>query len=329
MLCLATSAAAAPRMSSRRFFSSLALVKTLRKQTGAPILECKKALAHEDVDGDLDKAVDYLRTLGVAAAAKRSGNDAMEGLVAVASSACKTQAVAVELNSETDFVARNELFQTLLSDISMAALEIPVDDASAAATGTADITEQLLAQPLGSNGDETVASAVEHLSGVIRENITLRRAARLTAGPNGKIGMYVHNALAPGKGGVGCMAAIDVEGGLNDIDEAEISQLGTTVSLHIAAAKPLYLTVDSIPEEAAEREKAVHLELAMQSGKPAEIAEKMVTGKMRKFYEETVLCNQKCVVDEDGLAMNKMVAKAMKGASIGGFLRLEVGEEIR
>ena len=147
---LATPSAAAPLM-SRRFFSSLALVKTLRKQTGAPILECKKALAHEDVDGDLDKAVDYLRTLGVAAAAKRSGNDAMEGLVAVAASACKTRAVAVELNSETDFVARNDLFQTLLTDITKAALEIPVDDASSAATSTADITKQLLAQPLGNN----------------------------------------------------------------------------------------------------------------------------------------------------------------------------------
>ena len=328
MLRLATTSAAAPLM-SRRFFSSLALVKTLRKQTGAPILECKKALAHEDVDGDLDKAVDYLRTLGVAAAAKRSGNDAMEGLVAVAASACKTRAVAVELNSETDFVARNDLFQTLLTDITKAALEIPVDDASSAATSTADITKQLLAQPLGNNSGETVASAVEHLSGVIRENISLRRAARLTAGPNGKIGTYVHNALAPGKGGVGCMVAIDVDGGLANSDEAEVSQLGTSVSLHIAAARPLYLTVDSIPESAAEREKAVHLELAMQSGKPAEIAEKMVTGKMRKFYEETVLCNQKCVVDEDGFAMSKMVGKAMKGASIGGFLRLEVGEEMR
>eukprot|EP00946_MAST-07B_sp_MAST-7B-sp1_P002109 g2109.t1 len=313
---------------SRRFFSSLSLVKTLRKQTGAPILECKKALAHEDVNGDLDKAIDYLRALGVAAAAKRSSNDALEGLVAVETSACKTRAVAVELNSETDFVARNELFQTLLTDISMAALEIPADGDSAQSTGTADITEQLLAQPLGGDG-ETVSSAVEHLSGVIRENISLRRAVRLTAGPNARIGSYVHNVLAPGKGEVGCAAAIDVESGLENCDEAEVSQLGTTVSLHIAAAKPLYLNVDSIPEEDAEREKAVHMEVAMQTGKPPEIAEKMITGKMRKFYEQTVLCNQKCVVDEDGLAMTKMVNKAVKGASIGGFLRLQVGEELR
>ena len=176
---------------------------------------------------------------------------------------------------------------------------------------------------------ETVSSAVEHLSGVIRENLSLRRAVRLTAGPNARIGSYVHNVLAPGKGEVGCAAAIDVESGLENCDEAEVSQLGTTVSLHIAAAKPLYLNVDSIPEEDAEREKAVHMEVAMQTGKPPEIAEKMITGKMRKFYEQTVLCNQKCVVDEDGLAMTKMVNKAIKGASIGGFLRLQVGEMLR
>ena len=143
-------------------------------------------------------------------------------------------------------------------------------------------------------------------------NISLRRAVRLTAGPNARIGSYVHNVLAPGKGEVGCAAAIDVESGLENCDEAEVSQLGTTVSLHIAAAKPLYLNVDSIPEEDAEREKAVHMEVAMQTGKPPEIAEKMITGKMRKFYEQTVLCNQKCVVDEDGLAMTKMVNKAIR-----------------
>jgi elongation factor Ts len=325
--------ATANRTATCQLFSStsLGLVKSLRQKTGAPILECKKALAA--VDNDLDQAVDHLRKLGVAAAAKRSGNSATEGLVAVAVSEDGKRGAAVELNSETDFVARNALFQGMLSNIAAVALDVVPEQQEG--TATSDITQQLLAHSIVSDDGttSTVGEAVEHLSGVIRENIQLRRASMMTIGTatNGKIGQYVHNAIGPNQGGIGCMVAIGVNHDENNND-AELmdamDNVGRSVSLHIAAARPLYLDVDSIPVEDLEREKSVHTELGLASGKPANIVEKMVTGKMRKYYEENVLVNQKSFVDEDGLPMSKVVTAIHKNATIDGFIRMEVGEDM-
>ncbi len=316
----------------RRSLSSVALVKELRQKTGAPILECKKALAQEGVDGDLDKAVDYLRTMGVAAAAKRAGNTASEGLVAVATSACGGRAVAVELNSETDFVARNELFQTLLGRIADTALEVGHPDADGGATTTLDITSALLEHPMGDG--ETVGSAVELLSGTVRENIGLRRAALLSAGPDARIGTYVHNTMVPGMGGIGCAVAIQADGesfasgAAAGEGAAGLEAMGTQVSLHVAAARPLYLNVDAIPEEDLERERAVLMEQGLQSGKPENIVEKMVVGRMRKYYEETALENQKSVMDADATVISKLVQQAHPKAKLAGFFRVQVGEEL-
>ena len=311
-----------------KFFSSstLALVKTLRQKTGAPILECKKALSAQD--NDLDKAIDHLRKMGVAAAAKRSGNEASEGLVVVAVSKNGKRGIAVELNSETDFVARNEMFQTFLTNVANVALDVPCCTTATTIT-TCDITAQLLDSSITATDGNTssVGEAVEHLSGVIRENIQLRRASMLTIddSSNGLIGQYVHNSIGPNQGGIGCMVALGVE---NEESIGSLVDVGRSVSLHIAAARPLYLDVESIPKDDLEREKNVHTELGLASGKPANIVEKMVTGKMRKYYEENVLVNQKSMVDEDGLAMSKFVSNACKGASIQGFVRMEVGDEM-
>jgi elongation factor Ts len=310
-----------------KFFSSstLALVKTLRQKTGAPIVECKKALAAQN--NDLDLAIDHLRKMGVAAAAKRSGNEASEGLVAVAVANDLKRGIAVELNSETDFVARNEMFQTFLTRVANVALDV-TSTSSTATTITSDITPELLESSITTEdgNTSTVSEAVEYLSGVIRENIKIRRASMITIpeGTNGMISHYVHNSIGPNQGSIGCMVAIGVD------DEKlldNINNIGRSVSLHIAAARPLYLDVESIPKDDLEREMSVHTELGLASGKPANIVEKMVTGRMRKYYEENVLVNQKSVVDEDGLPIAKVVSNSCKGASIKGFIRMEVGGE--
>ena len=309
------------------FSTSVSLVKSLRQKTGAPILECKKALTA--TDNDIDRAVDHLRKLGVAAAAKRSGNTASEGLVAVAISECGKKGIAVELNSETDFVARNDMFQSFLTNVASVALAVPT--ASTATTSpTSDITAELLEASITTEDGNTssVSEAVEYLSGVIRENIQLRRASAMTIeeGANGMIGHYVHNSIGPNQGGIGCMVALNVEDA-DPVDE-NLIQVGRSVSLHIAAARPLYLNVASIPTDHVDREMSIHTELGLASGKPANIVEKMVTGKMRKYYEENVLLNQKSVVDDDGLTMEKLVCRERKGVSIYGFIRMEVGEEM-
>jgi elongation factor Ts len=309
-------------------FSSASLVKTLRQKTGAPILECKKALDAED--GDLERAVDYLRKSGVAAAAKRSGVTATEGLVAVAVSEDGRRGVVVELNSETDFVARNSMFQGILSNIASVALEVAPAEHQAVTT---DITQQLLASSITTEDGttSTVSDAVTHLSGVIRENILLRRASMMSLeeGKGGMIGHYVHSAIGPNQGAIGCMVAIGVDDANSGDDSFnDLETVGRSVSLHIAAARPAYLNTESIPAEELEREKSIHMELGLASGKKPEIVEKMVSGRMRKFFEENVLVNQKSVVDDDGLPMSKLVAKSREGAEIRGFIRMQVGEEM-
>mgnify|MGYP001158346163 FL=1 len=307
---------------ARRFSSSsLNLVKTLRQKTGAPILECKKALTA--VDNDIDAAVDHLRKIGVAAAAKRSGKTASEGLVVVAVSECGKKGVAVELNSETDFVARNEMFQGFLTNVANVALAVVPEQQSDI---TSDITQQLITESITTEDGTTssIGEAVEHLSGVIRENIQLRRASMMTV-ENGIIGQYVHNSIGPSQGGIGCMVALAVEGGG---DTSGLEDVGRSVSLHIAAARPIYLDEASIPTADLEREKSVHTELGLASGKPENIVEKMVTGKMNKYYMENCLVRQKSVVDDDNLVMSKFVSKANKSAVIAGFIRMEVGEEM-
>lgn len=285
-----------------------AQVKELRDKTGAGMMDCKKALTENG--GDMEAAVDWLRTKGLAKAAKKAGRVAAEGLVAVAVEG--TRAAVVEVNSETDFVARNESFQTLVRDIAKTALGAGGDrDATAAATypGT------------GHSVDDQLREAIA----TIGENMTLRRTAGLSV-ENGVIASYVHNAAAPGLGKIGVLVALESTG-----DADALTALGKQIAMHVAASNPLAVTPEEVDPAAADRERAVYAEQARESGKPENIIEKMVEGRMRKYFEEVALMKQPFVVDPDN-TVEKAVEAVSKdiGAPIAvkAFVRLAVGEGV-
>ena len=251
-----------------------ALVKDLREKTGAGMMDCKKALA--EAGGDIEAAVDWLRKKGLAAAAKKSGRVAAEGLVGVASMAKK--AAMVEVNAETDFVARNETFQNFVATVAKIALDVGED------------VEAIKAAAFPGTG-RTVAEELTHLVATIGEHMTIRRA-RVLSVPNGVVATYVHQALKPGLGKIGVLVA--VESG----SEAEaLETLGRQVGMHVAATRPEALDTDAVDPAALERERAVLTEQARASGKPDNIIEKMVDGRIRKYYEEVVLLEQVWVHD--------------------------------
>jgi len=277
-----------------------ALVKELREKTGAGMMDSKKALVENG--GDIEAAVDWLRKKGLAAAAKKSGRVAAEGLVGVHAEG--TKAAVVEVNAETDFVARNELFQALVEGVARIAL---------AADG--DI-EKIKAAPFG-NG-RTVAEEITHLVATIGENMSLRRAAVLSV-PKGVVATYVHNALKPGIGRIGVLAALEGEPG------ETLLKLGREVGMHVAAARPSALDIADVDPAELARERAVLADQARASGKPEAIIEKMVDGRVRKFYEEVVLLEQVWVHDGE----NRVKAVAAKAAAkLTGFVRFQLGEGI-
>ncbi|MFT8372025.1 MAG: translation elongation factor Ts, partial [Acetobacter sp.] len=268
---------------------------------GAGMMDCKKAL--NEAQGDIEAAIDWLRTKGLAAAAKKSGRVAAEGLVAVASGD-KTAAM-VEVNAETDFVARNEAFQNFVESVAQVALKV------------GDDLEAIKAATLATG--RTVADELTHLIATIGENMTLRRARVFTV-PSGVVATYVHGALRPGLGKIGVLAAIEAP----TADEA-IEQLGRQVGMHVAATRPSALDVNSLNQEEVERERAVLIEQSRASGKPEAIIEKMVEGRIRKFYEEVVLLEQVWV--HDGETRVKDVVKKA-GVKLVGFDRFHLGEGI-
>ena len=269
-----------------------AMVKELRDTTGAGMMDAKKALTK--TDGDMDAAVDWLRTKGLAKAAKKSGRVAAEGLVAVAVEG--GVGVAVEVNSETDFVGKNAEFQDMVSRIAKVALSVSDVDALAAA----DL------------GGKSVADTLTAKIATIGENMTLRRMARVEGET---VISYVHNAAAPDMGKIGVLVALS--GG----DEA----IGKQIAMHIAAANPAALSEDDLDPAVVEKEKQVQMDIARESGKPEQVIEKMIVGRMKKFVAESTLLNQQFVVNPD-----VTVAEAAKeaGATVTGFVRLEVGEGI-
>jgi len=279
-----------------------ALVKDLREKTGAGMMDCKKALT--ETDGDLEVAIDWLRKKGLAAAAKKSGRVAAEGLVAVASAPGK--AAVVEVNAETDFVARNETFQAFVETVARIALEV------------GDSIDALNAAPFPGTG-RTVAEELTHLIATIGENMNLRRAKVLTV-PKGVVATYMHSALKPGLGKIGVLAAVEGDGEL-----AALETLGRQVGMHVAAARPEALDVTAVDPSSLEREKAVLTEQARASGKPENIIEKMVEGRIRKYYEEVVLLEQVWV--HDGESRVRAVAKKA-GVTLTGFARFQLGEGI-
>ena len=287
---------------------SASLVKELRDKTGAGMMDCKRALG--DTAGDLEAAVDWLRKKGLAAAAKKSGRVAAEGLVGVATRGLA--GAAVEVNSETDFVARNELFQAFVRTVGGLAL------------GTAGDVDALKEAPYPGTG-RTVAGELTELIARIGENLVLRRAQRLAVA-HGVVASYVHNSLARGLGKIAVLVALESEAA----GEA-LATLGRQLAMHVAAANPLYLDIAAVPAAALERERAVLHEQALASAKTEAIAEKMVEGRLRKFYEEAVLLEQVFVIDGER-RVGKVVEAAAKEAGapirVAGFVRFALGEGI-
>jgi elongation factor Ts len=279
-----------------------ALVKELRDKTGAGMMDCKRALT--EANGNLEDAVDWLRKKGLSAAAKKSGRIAAEGLIGVASA--PGRAAMVEVNAETDFVARNETFQGLVETIARVALDVGED--LAAINGA----------PFPGTG-RTIAEEITHQVATIGENMVLRRARVLHVG-SGVVATYVHGALRPGLGKIGVLVAVEAASEL-----AALELLGRQVGMHIAAARPDALDTSSVDPAALERERAILSEQARASGKPEAIIEKMVDGRIRKYYEEVVLLEQVWVHDGES-RVKDVVHKA--GAKLTGFARFQLGEGI-
>ncbi|AQS87104.1 elongation factor Ts [Neoasaia chiangmaiensis NBRC 101099] len=278
-----------------------ALVRDLREKTGAGMMDCKKALT--EAAGDMDAAIDWLRTKGLSQAAKKSGRTTAEGLIGVASR--PQRAAMVEVNAETDFVGRNEAFQGFVEAVAHAALEV------------GDDLEALKQAKLASG--RTVADELTHLIATIGENMSIRRAKVLEVS-SGTVASYVHSALRPGIGKIGVLAAIEAP---SETDALET--LGRQVGMHVAATRPSALDISGVDPEALERERAVLIEQARESGKPEAIIEKMVDGRIRKYYEEVVLLEQVWVHDGE-TRVAKVIEKA--GAKLVAFERFHLGEGI-
>ncbi len=283
-----------------------ALVKELRDKTSAGMMDCKKAL--NETNGDMEAAVDWLRTKGIAKADKKAGRVAAEGLVAVASEG-KTAAL-IEINSETDFVARNDGFQAAVSEIASLALTVDSDAALAAAKT--------------STGDD-VTEYLKKLVGKIGENMSFRRMARLSV-DNGVVTGYMHNSVAPGMGKIGVLVALESTG-----DEAKLGDLAKKIAMHVAATSPLALTIEDLDQTMVAKEREMLKAEALESGKPENIVDKMVEGRMQKFFKESVLMTQIFVMDGER-SIEKVIAD--EAATLGtdvkmtGYVRMALGEGI-
>ncbi len=284
-----------------------ASVKELRERTGAGMMDCKKALG--ETNGDMEAAIDWLRTKGLAAAAKKAGRTAAEGLVGVAVEG--TSGAIVEINSETDFVAKNEQFQDFVREVSRLALE----------TGGDVEMLKSASYPGGGTVEEKLTANIA----TIGENQSLRRAALLEVS-EGAVVSYVHNAAAPGMGKIGVLVALE-----GSVPADTLLTLGKQLAMHIAAANPLALDADALDSDLIERERAIASEKAKESGKPANIVEKMVDGAIAKFKKESALLSQLFVMDNK-TPVSDVVAQCGKdcGAPIHlkAFKRFQLGEGI-
>ena len=283
------------------------LVKTLRERTSVGMMDCKKALI--ETGGDIEAAVDWLRKQGIAAAGK-AGRVATEGLIGVAVTDHK--AAIIEVNTETDFVARNAAFQDAVRTVTTLALD------------TANDLEALKSASYpGTNG--TVADTLAQLAATVGENIQLRRIATLAV-DQGVVGSYVHGAVAPNLGRIGVLVALDSAG-----DPSKLAALSKKFAMHVAAARPEALTIDDVDPAALERERKVLGEQARASGKPEHVVEKMVDGRLRKYYQEVVLLEQVSVIDGKSKILEVVESAAGDvGAPvrISGFVRFALGEGI-
>lgn len=285
-----------------------ALVKELREKSGAGMMDCKKALIEND--GDVEAAIDWLRAKGIAKADKKSGRTAAEGLIGI--NGAGTSAVVVELNSETDFVARNDAFQELVRGV--ASVAIGTD-------GTVDAIGAATYPATGKSVTDTIKDAIAHIG----ENMTLRRAVKLSV-EDGVVATYVHNAASEGLGKLGVLVALKSTG-----NKDVLAAIGRQVAMHIAATNPLAIRSEEVDAAVAERERNVFIEQSRASGKPEAIIEKMVEGRMRKFFEEVALLSQAFVINPD-LTVGDAIKAAEKDAGapieVTGMARLLLGEGI-
>ncbi len=282
------------------------MVKELREKTGAGMMDCKTAL--NETNGDVEAAIDWLRKKGMAAADKKSGRTAADGLVGVAASGSK--AAIVEVNAETDFVARNDGFQTLVRGIANTAVNT---DGSVDAISAADLD------------GVSVAEAITKAIATIGENMNLRRSAMLEVS-EGVVASYIHNAAADNLGKIGVLVALESSGNTD-----ALNVIGKQIAMHVAATNPLAAVREDMDPEVVEREKKIFSDSAKESGKPDNIIEKMVEGRIRKFYEENVLMSQTFVITGEGSVEKALKdAEADVGAPIAlkGFARFQLGEGI-
>jgi elongation factor Ts len=285
------------------------MVKDLREKTGAGMMDCKKALA--ETAGDMEQAIDWLRKKGLSQAAKKSGRVAAEGLVGVATEG--TAGAALEVNAETDFVARNDTFQGF------------VETATKLALSTKGDVEKLKTAAYPGES-RNVGEQLTHLIATIGENMNIRRATYLSVG-DGVVTSYIHTAAKPGMGKIGVLVALESTG-----NKDALTALGKQIAMHVAAANPQFLSTDAVDNASLEREKAIYRDQATASGKPADIVEKMVVGRVRKYYEEVVLLEQPYIMD-DKSKVSQAIEKAAKeiGAPVklAGFVRFALGEGIQ
>jgi elongation factor Ts len=283
------------------------MVKDLREKTGAGMMDCKTALA--ETSGDLEAAVDWLRKKGISKAAKKAGRVAAEGLVGVAVRGNK--GALVEVNSETDFVARNDTFKAFAKEAAALALDAGGD------------LDRLLGSKMASGA--AVQESLTNMIANIGENMSVRRLAVLEVEP-GIVVPYVHNAAAPELGRIGVLVALR-----STADPAKLASIAKQLAMHVAFAAPQALTPEQLPADVVARERSIQADIARQSGKPENVIEKMIEGRMRKFYEEAVLLSQIFAIDNE-TQIAKVVERASKDVSspveIAGFVRFAVGEGI-
>lgn len=285
-----------------------AMVKELREKSGAGMMDAKNALVENK--GNMEEAMDWLRKKGLAKAAKKSGRVAAEGLVGVATSADGKKGALIEVNSETDFVARNEIFQGYVKQASQLALQAnDIDAVAETAYGS------------GKNAKDTLTDLIAQIG----ENMSLRRSTNLSVS-EGVVATYVHGAVAPNLGKIGVLVALE-----STASKETLQALGKQLAMHIAAAKPESLDVAGLDPKTVEREKAIHRDTAKASGKPDDIIEKMLEGRMRKYYEEIVLLEQTFIMDGE-TKIAALLEKASKehGAPVKltGFVTYVLGEGI-
>ncbi len=286
-----------------------AMVKELRETTGAGMLDCKKALTENA--GNMENAIDWLRKKGLASAAKKASRIAAEGLVSVAVEGNK--GAVVEVNSETDFVAKNDIFQEFVEDAAQVALMFD---------GEIEAMKNFVCPKVKKSFGERLTDMIAKIG----ENMNLRRAKVLSVN-NGVVASYIHSAARPGLGKIGVLVALESDG-----DKAKLQELGKHIAMHIAASAPLFHTIADVDPAALEREKAIFSEQALASGKPANIVEKMVEGRIRKYYEEVVLEEQAYIMDPDK-KVKQILAEAEKElgtpVKMTGYVCFKLGEGLQ